>query len=102
MGKRTQRAADLEVCLRGSARHDIPSHSYLHEVLAGRRLEARARRRPATGGPSPATDGAGHGMVLHDFQTDFLEVRDDHAARRAPARHAVAVETAQVPAARPR
>ncbi len=73
MGKRTQRAADLEVCLRGSARHDIPSHSYLHEVLAGRRLEARARRRPATGGPSPATDGAGHGMVLHDFQTDFLK-----------------------------
>jgi hypothetical protein len=73
MGKRTQRAADLGVCLRGSAPHDIPSHSYLHEVLAGRRLEARARRRPATGGPSPATDGAGHEMILHDFQTGFLK-----------------------------
>jgi phospholipase C len=73
MGKRTQRAADLGTCLRGSARHDIPSHSYLHEVLAGRRLEARARRRPAAGGPSPAPDGAGHDMQLHDFQADFLK-----------------------------
>ena len=43
-----------------------------HVVLAGRRLEARARRRPAPGGPSPAGDGAGHEMELHDFQSEFL------------------------------
>jgi phospholipase C len=73
MGKRTQRAADVSVCLGDAVRADIPSHSYLHEVLAGRRLEARARRRPAIGGPSPADDGAGHDMALHDFQTDFLK-----------------------------
>jgi phospholipase C len=73
MGKRTQRAADVSGCLGDSVRDDIPSHSYLHEVLAGRRLEARARRRPAAGGPSPASDGAGHEMVLHDFQSDFLK-----------------------------
>jgi hypothetical protein len=23
-------------------------------------------------GPSPAVDGAGHEMVLHDFQSEFL------------------------------
>jgi phospholipase C len=73
MGRRTQRAADVSGCLGDAVRHDIPSHSYLHEVLAGRRLEARARRRPAAGGPSPASDGAGHEMVLHDFQSDFLK-----------------------------
>jgi phospholipase C len=73
MGKRAQRAADVGVCLGDAVRTDIPSHSYLHEVLAGRRLEARARRRPAMGGPSPADDGAGHDMALHDFQTDFLK-----------------------------
>ena len=73
MGKRTQRVADVSGCLGDAVRTDIPSHSYLHEVLAGRRLEARALRRPAIGGPSPAADGAGHEMVLHDFQTDFLK-----------------------------
>ncbi|HSD02801.1 MAG TPA: alkaline phosphatase family protein [Gaiellales bacterium] len=73
MGKRTQRAEHLGGCLRDSVRRDIPSHSYLHEVLAGRRMEARALRRPANGLPSPAADGAGHPMQLHDFQTDFLK-----------------------------
>jgi phospholipase C len=73
MGTRTARAADVGDCLGGAVRDDIPSHSYLHEVLAGRRLEARARRRPAMGGKSPAPDGAGHEMALHDFQSDFLK-----------------------------
>jgi phospholipase C len=73
MGPRTQQAADVSGCLGNSVRNDIPSHSYLHEVLAGRRLEARALRRPAVGGKSPATDGAGHEMALHDFQSDFLK-----------------------------
>jgi phospholipase C len=73
MGPRTQGAADVSECLGDAIRNDIPSHSYLHEVLAGRRLEARARRRPAVGGPSPADDGAGHDMVLHDFQNDFVK-----------------------------
>jgi phospholipase C len=73
MGKRTQRAEHLGGCLRESVRGDIPSHSYLHEVLAGRRMEAAARRRPAIGAPSPAPDGAGHAMHLHDFQTEFLK-----------------------------
>ena len=73
MGRRTERAANLEVCLRASVRHDIPSHGFLHEVLAGRQMEARAGRRAARGGPSPAGDGAGHEMPLHDFQVDFLK-----------------------------
>jgi phospholipase C len=73
MGPRTEGAADVSVCLGDAPRDDIPSHSYLHEVLAGRRLEARARRRPAPGGPSPAGDGAGHEMELHDFQSDFVK-----------------------------
>jgi phospholipase C len=73
MGKRTERAATVAGCLGDAIRQDIPSHSYLHEVLAGRRLEARALRRPAIGGPSPAGDGAGHEMALHDFQSDFLK-----------------------------
>ena len=72
MGKRASGAADVSGCLGDSVRNNIPSHSYLHEVLAGRRLEARARRRPAVGGQSPAVDGAGHEMVLHDFQSEFL------------------------------
>jgi len=72
MGTRTEGAADVSGCLGDAVRDDIPSHSYLHEVLAGRRLEARARRRPALGGPSPAGDGAGHEMELHDFQSEFL------------------------------
>lgn len=73
MGKRTEAAEHLGVCLGEVVRDDIPSHSYLHEVLAGRHLEARARRRPAIGGASPASDGAGHDMVLHDFQSDFVK-----------------------------
>jgi phospholipase C len=73
MGPRAQEASDLSGCLGDAVRTDIPSHSYLHEVLAGRRMEARARRRPALGGPSPAVDGAGHDMELHDFQQDFVK-----------------------------
>jgi phospholipase C len=73
MGPRTEQAADVSDCLGDSVRDDVPSHSYLHEVLAGRRLEARALRRPSIGGKSPAPDGAGHEMALHDFQSDFLK-----------------------------
>lgn len=72
MGARTKAAADVSGCVGSAVRDDIPSHSYLHDVLAGRRLEARALRRPRTGGPSPAADGAGHDMELHDFQSEFL------------------------------
>ncbi len=72
MGARTKAAADVSGCVGSAVRDDIPSHSYLHDVLAGRRLEARALRRPRAGGASPAADGAGHDMELHDFQSEFL------------------------------
>ena len=67
-----QSARDLGGVLLESPRRDIPDHSFLHEKLEAWREKARREHR-ARGRRSPASDGAGQPLVLHDFQSEFAQ-----------------------------
>jgi phospholipase C len=89
MPARVQAAPDLGVVLQDEPRHDIPSHDYLHTVIDDWRNSARAERRASrTGAPSSAADGAGHPLVLTDFQKEY-------------ARYVAALRKKGLPAGRP-
>ena len=72
MPQRVQRAPHLGVVLADEPRRDIADHVHLDEVIGAWRREARAARRGRSGGASPAVDGAGHDLALHDFQEEFV------------------------------
>jgi phospholipase C len=65
-------APDLGVALADAARDDLPSTGELREQMDHWRIGAREVRR-AKDGPAPSGDGAGHEVVLHDFQEEFLK-----------------------------
>jgi phospholipase C len=72
MPPRVQAAPHLGILLQDEPRNDIAAHDELHRVIDSWRNQARAERRPsATAGLSHAFDGAGHPLVLTDFQKEF-------------------------------
>jgi phospholipase C len=73
MGARVQAAPHLGVLLADAPRTDVPDHSEAAAAIADWRQQARAVRRGSAGeGASPAPDGAGRRIELHDFQEDFV------------------------------
>jgi phospholipase C len=72
MSPRVQHARHLGVVLGDAPRSDIPDHEQARESIAAWRVQSRAARRGADTGPSPAPDGAGHHMALHEFQEEFV------------------------------
>jgi phospholipase C len=65
-------ARGLGGVLLDSPREDIPDHAFLHEKIDAWRNQARADHR-AEGPRSPASEGAGQPLVLHDFQDEFAQ-----------------------------
>jgi phospholipase C len=89
MPARVQNASDLGVVLQDEPRRDIPTHDHLHTVIDDWRNSARAQRRAGRAGtPSSAADGAGHPLVLTDFQAEY-------------ARYVAALRKKGLPAGRP-
>ena len=72
MGTRVQNARHLGIVLEDAPRQDIPAHDEVRSALDVWRAQARADRRAAPDqAASPAPDGAGRPLVLHDFQEEF-------------------------------
>lgn len=67
-----QKARDLSGVLLDSPREDIKDHAFLHDLLDSWREQARRDHR-AQGRRSPASEGAGQPLVLHDFQDEFAQ-----------------------------
>ncbi len=66
-------ARDLGDVLLDHPRTDIPDHGFLHDKIDAWRNEARSDHRARAGRPSPASEGAGQPLVLHDFQDEFAQ-----------------------------
>jgi phospholipase C len=72
MGARVEAARHLGIVLDASPRTDIAPHDDASTRIAAWRGQARTQRQAAPeSGPSPAPDGAGRPLVLHDFQEEF-------------------------------
>jgi phospholipase C len=81
MPERVRSANDLGVILQDEPRTVLPSHEHLHPIMDDWRNNARTQRRAAgESTPSSAVDGAGHPLVLTDYQSEF--VRFAHAINR--------------------
>jgi phospholipase C len=77
IGQMPQRVATSEhigVLLEDEPRTDLPEPVAARAAIDAWRTKARELRRadPSGKSPSPAPDGAGHRLVLHDFQEEFL------------------------------
>lgn len=72
MPKRVAEAPHLGSLLEDEPRTDIEGREGLREQMAEWRQAAQVERR-AGNGPSPAPDGAGHELELHDFQEEFVK-----------------------------
>jgi phospholipase C len=72
MPKSIRGASDLSGALLDSPRRDIPDHAFLHEKIDKWRRGSRRDHR-ADGPRSPASEGAGQPLVLHDFQDEFAQ-----------------------------
>ncbi len=73
MPERVQRAPHLGMLLEAEPRDDIDNRKPLREEMTEWRVKARAERRATGPGASVASDGAGHGFELHDFQDEFAK-----------------------------
>jgi phospholipase C len=73
MPARVQGAPDLRALLEPAPRADLPGTEGLREEIDAWRTASRRSRRARDGGPPPGAEGAGHEVVLHDFQEEFLE-----------------------------
>jgi phospholipase C len=73
MPERVQKAPHLGVMLEAEPRTGIEGREELHQEMAEWRRSARDARRSVGSEPSPAPDGAGHGLELHDFQEEFAK-----------------------------
>jgi phospholipase C len=72
MGRRVEAAQHLGVVLEPTPRTDITPHDDVRAKVAAWRAHARTQRQAAReSGPSPAPDGAGRPLVLHEFQEEF-------------------------------
>ena len=72
MGRRVADAEHLGIVLEDDPRTDVGRPDDAHNAIAGWRTGARAAREAdPEGAPSPAPDGAGQPLVLHDFQNEF-------------------------------
>jgi phospholipase C len=71
MGPRVQNSAHLGVLLEDEPRLPTPDRGDLHARLDDWRSLARAQRRGQPATVSTAPDGAGHPLVLNEFQADF-------------------------------
>jgi phospholipase C len=86
MPPRVRAARNLGVILEEEPRAELPSHEYLHPIMDDWRSRARAERRAGgPSAPSSAVDGAGHALVLTDYQSEFVRFaraieRIDHRA----------------------
>jgi phospholipase C len=63
----------LGLLLEPEPRRDLEPYGRLHEEMVEWRQRARQERRGGDGEPSPAFDGAGHPLELHDFQHEFAQ-----------------------------
>jgi phospholipase C len=72
MPDRVSEAPHLGTLLEAQPRTDIEGREELRTQMAEWRQAARRERR-AGNSPSPATDGAGHALEMHDFQEDFVK-----------------------------
>jgi phospholipase C len=89
MPPRVAKARHLGVILADQPRTDIPAPDDARTAIEAWRSDARASRQAAaTGEASPAPDGAGRDLQLHDFQDEF-------------ARFALAVRHAGLPSGQP-
>ncbi len=89
MGPRVAEAPHLGIALQDQPRTDIADHAQVRAHVDQWRSAARAvRQAPTTGGVSPASDGAGQPLVLHELQAEF-------------ARFALAMRHAGLPAGQP-
>ena len=74
MSERVRNAPHLGTVLLDSPRNDIPSHDDVRAAIDKWRTNATAvRRGDAANAPSPAPDGAGRPLLLHDFQEEFAK-----------------------------
>jgi phospholipase C len=71
MGPRVAGAEHLGVVLEDAPRAQVPSHSNLHAELDAWRVEARTAHAAQKEAPALASDGAGHPLIMHDFQKNF-------------------------------
>jgi len=71
MPERVRNAPHLGSLLEAQPRDDIEGREALRAEMEAWRAEARAERR-AGSSASPADDGAGHELELHDFQDEFV------------------------------
>jgi phospholipase C len=65
-------ARGLGGVLLDAPRAAIPDHAFLHEKIDAWRRESRDDHR-AEGARSPASEGVGQPLVLHDFQDEFAQ-----------------------------
>lgn len=72
MPPRVRNAPHLGALLEAEPRTDIEGREALREQMAEWRKAARKVRRGGNS-PSPAGDGAGHELELHDFQEEFVK-----------------------------
>jgi phospholipase C len=73
MPARVQAAPDLDALLEAAPRVDLPPADQLRDEIDAWRIQSRRARRAQDGRPPPGDEGAGHKVVLHDFQEEFLE-----------------------------
>jgi phospholipase C len=72
MPTRVQNAPHLGIALADEPRRDFPSTAKLRSQMDQWRIDTRDSRR-AKGDPGEAQEGAGHKVVLHEFQEEFLK-----------------------------
>jgi phospholipase C len=75
MPARVATSQHLGVLLEDAPRDDIPAPDAARQAIEAWRTKAREARRadPSGASPSPAPDGAGQPLELHDFQHEFLK-----------------------------
>jgi phospholipase C len=73
MPERVWKAPHLGMLLEAEPRADMEGTGGLRQEMTTWRAQARNARRAADKTASPAADGAGHGLELHDFQHEFAQ-----------------------------
>ncbi len=72
MGSRVARAADLRGVLETGPRQSLPDHTHLLDQAIEWHSDLRRGRMATAKSASPVPGGAGHELVPHEFQREFL------------------------------